>query len=192
VKRILFALMVSLLTAASSRAQGLEAGALYTPEFGEGLAKGKAACNLPRVQQSAATKVDSLPMGAGNIRLPIDFTAEPQERPNSKRWNGGDSTTLTVLVGPSPMGGMAHSGGGNVGFESAPACAISVDGRHAVVDRVRVVMNADTIYLAIIPVFARPGGIVNASIEARTAKRRDEMIARVAALSLAHRIQHYR
>jgi hypothetical protein len=186
VKRMLFALMASSLIAMPSRAQELTQSALYTPEFGEGLAKGKAQCHLPPVPTAAATTVDSLPLGAGTIALPVDFTAEPQERPSSRRWNGDGGTTLTVLVAPSPMGGMAHSGGGNVGFVSAPACAISVDGHRAVVDRVRVVMKADTMYLAIIPIFARPGGIVNASIESPSARRRDELLARVAAMSLTH------
>jgi hypothetical protein len=185
VKRILFVLMATALTAMPSRAQNSKPGDLPTPEFGEGLAKGKPPCDLPRLSQSAATKVDSLPLGAGTIKLPADFTAEPQERPTSRRWNGGDSATVTVLVGAFPMGGMAHGGGGGVKFESSPACAISVDGHHAMVERLRVVMKADAIYLAIIPVFARTGGIVNASIEAPSAKRRDELIAFFAASSLA-------
>ena len=183
-KRTLFALMASFLAAMPLRAQHLKPGDGLTPEFGEGLAKGKPRCDLPRVPQSAATKTDSLPLGAGTIRLPVDFTAEPQERSNSKRWNGVDSTAFTVLVGPNPMGGMAHSGGGGVKFESAPPCTIVVDGHHAVVERVRVVMQTDTMYLAIIPVFARPGGIVNASIESHSAQRRDELLSRVAAISL--------
>jgi hypothetical protein len=185
VKRILFALMAASLTAMPLRAQDLKPSDSLTPAFGEGLAKGKPLCKLPRVPQSAATKAESLPLGAGTIKLPVDFTAEPQELPKSKRWNGDDSTTFTVLVAPYPMGGMAHSGGGGVKFVSAPACVISVDGHHAVVERLSVVMRADTIYLAIIPVFARPGGIVNASIEATSAQRRDEIISRVAAISLA-------
>jgi hypothetical protein len=186
VKRMLFALIASFLTAMPSSAQDLKPGDSLTPEFGEGLAKGKAQCDLPRVPQSAATKAESLPLGAGTIKLPADFTAEPQEQPKSKRWNGDDSTTFTVLVVPYPMGGMAHSGGGGVKFVSAPACVISVDGHHAVVERLSVVMRADTVFLAIIPVFARPGGVVNASIEAPSAKRRDELISLFAASSLLH------
>jgi hypothetical protein len=183
---MLFVLTAISLIAMRARAQVSKPGDLLTPEFGEGLAKGKPRCDLPPVPKAATGKADSLPLGAGTIELPVDFTAEPQERPASKRWNGGDSTTFTVLVGSYPMGGMAHSGGGGVKFESSPACAISVEGHHALVERVRVVMKADTIYLAIIPVFARVGGIVNASIEAPSAKRRDELISLFAASSLAH------
>jgi hypothetical protein len=185
VKRILFVLLATSLTAMPSRAQISKRGDSLTPAFGEGLARGKPRCDLPSVP-NAAGKADSLPMSAGTIKLPVDFTAEPQERPSSKRWDGADSTTFTVLVDSFPMGGMAHSGGGGMNFEHSPACALSVDGRHAMVERVRVAMKADTIYLAIIPVFARVGGIVNASIEAPSAKRRDELISRFAASSLAH------
>jgi hypothetical protein len=186
VKKILFALMASSLTVMPSRAQVFRPSDMLTPEYGEGLAKGKPVCDLPPVPKAAAGKAESLPMGVGTINLPADFTAEPQERPRSKRWNGGDSTTFTILVDSFPMGGMAHGGGGGVKFESSPACAISVDGHHAMVERLRVVMKADAIYLAIIPVFARVGGIINASIEAPSAKRRDELISRFAASSLAH------
>jgi hypothetical protein len=186
VKKTFFALMASSLIAMPSRAQDFKQSALYTPEFGEGLAKGKPQCDLSPVPKAATARTDSLPMGAGTITLPVDFTAERQERPSSRRWNGDGGTTLTVLVAPSPMGGMAHSGGGNVGFVSAPACAISVDGHHAVVDRVRVVMKADTMYLAIIPVFARTGSVVNASIETPSRQRRDELLSRVAEMSLTH------
>jgi hypothetical protein len=173
------------LIAVRSPAQAHDHDNTFTPEFGEGLAKGKARCDLPPVPKAAAGNIDSLPLGAGTIRLPVDFTPEPQEHPTSKRWNGADSATFTVLVDSFPMGGMAHGGGGGMKFERAPACAISVDGHHAMVERVRVEMKADTIYLAIIPVFARVGGIVNASIEATSAKRRDELISRFAASSLA-------
>jgi hypothetical protein len=186
VMRMLFVLMASSLIAMPSRAQDSKQSASYTPELGERLAEGKPQCELPPVPKGATVRADSLPMGAGTITLSVDFTAERQERPSSRRWNGDGGTTLTVLVAPSPMGGMAHSGGGNVGFESAPACAISVDGHRAVVDRVRVAMKADTMYLAIIPVFAKPGVIVNASIESPSARRRDELLARVAAMSLTH------
>ena len=185
-KRMLFVLLATSLTAMPSHAQAARASGTFTPEFGEGLAKGKAPCELPRIRQAVATHRDSLPLGAGTIELPVEFTAEPQERPSSKRWIGADSTTLTVLVGSHPMGGLAHSGGGGVKFESAPACAVLTSGHHAMVERVRVVMSADTMYLAIIPVFARTGAIVNGSVEARSEKRRDELIAYFAASRLAH------
>jgi hypothetical protein len=186
VKRMLVALLAISLTAMTSRAQASRPSKAFTPEFGEGVAKGKAPCDLPRLGQAVATKSDSLPLGAGTIDLPVDFTAEPQERPSSKRWIAADSSTFTVLVGSSPMGGLAHSGGGGVKFESAPACVIQASGHRAVVERVRVAMGADTMYLAIIPVFARTGAIVNGSVEARSAKRRDEIIAYFAASRLAH------
>jgi hypothetical protein len=186
VKRVFLALLATSLAAMPSRAQAPRPSGTATPEFGESLAKGKAPCELPRLRQAVPTRGDSLPLGAGTIDLPADFTAEPQERPSSKRWIAADSTTFTVLVGSFPMGGLAHSGGGGVKFESAPACAVLASGHHAVVERVRVAMNADTMYLAIIPVFARTGEVVNASIEARSATRRDEVIAYFAASRLAH------
>jgi hypothetical protein len=186
VKRILLALLATSVAAMPSRAQAPKPGDMFTPEFGEGLARGKAPCELPRIRQAVATNRDSLPLGAGTIELPRDFTAEPQERPSSKRWIATDSTTFTVLVASSPMGGLAHSGGGGVKFESAPACAILASGHHAMVERVRVVMGADTMYLAIIPVFAKAGQVVNGSVEARSASRRDEVIAYFASSALAH------
>ena len=54
------------------------------------------------------------------------------------------------------------------------------------VERVRVVMSADTMYLAIVPVFAKTGQVVNGSVEARSATRRDEVIAYFASSTLAH------
>ena len=184
-KLTLLALLATAAIAMRSRAQAPEPRDMFTPEFGEQLARGKAPCELPRIRQAVATNQDSLPLGAGTIELPRDFAAEPQERPSSKRWVATDSTTFTVLVAPSPMGGLAHSGGGGVRFVSAPDCAILASGHHAMVERVRVVMSADTMYLAIIPVFARTGEIVNGSVEARSAKRRDEVVAYFAASKLA-------
>ena len=169
-----------------ARAQSDKPSDMFTPEFGEGLAKGKPLCRLPPFPKAATGRAESLPLRAGTIELPVGFTAEPQERPASKRWTGDDSATFTVLVGPNPMGGMAHSGGSGVVFQNAPPCVISIDGHHAVVERVTAALESDTIYLATIPVFARPGGIVNASIEAPSAKRRDELISRFAASSLVH------
>jgi hypothetical protein len=182
---MIFVLLAASLTAMPAHAQASRPNDQFTPEFGEGLAKGKAPCDLPRLKQATAVNRDSLPLGAGSIALPTDFTAQPQERPSSKRWIAADSSTLTVLVGSFPMGGLAHSGGGGVKFESAPACVILASGHHAVVERVRVAMGADTMYLAIVPVFARPGAIVNGSVEARSETRRDEMIAYFAASRLA-------
>ncbi|HEY2895683.1 MAG TPA: hypothetical protein VGJ12_01000 [Gemmatimonadaceae bacterium] len=184
-KSIFVAVLATSLAAMPSHAQASSSSDTFTPEFGEGLAKGKAPCELPRIRQAIATHRDSLPLGAGMIELPVDFTAEPQERPSSKRWIAADSTTFTVLVAASPMGGLAHSGGGGVKFDSAPACAVLASGHHAMVERVRVVMSADTMYLAIIPVFARAGAIVNGSVEARSEKRRDEIIAYFTASTLA-------
>jgi hypothetical protein len=186
VNRMLFVLLATSLTMMPLHAQAPDPSNTFTPEFGEGLARGKAPCELPRIRQAVATNRDSLPLGAGTIELPVEFTAEPQERPSSKRWIAADSTTLTVLVSSFPMGGLAHSGGGGVKFESAPACAILASGHHAMAERVRVAMGADTMYLAIIPVFARRGAIVNGSVEARSEKRRDEIIAYFAASRLAH------
>ena len=185
-KRILLALLATSVVAMPSRAQAPKPGDMFTPEFGERLARGKAPCELPRIRQPVATNRDSLPLGAGTIALPRDFIAEPQERPSSKRWIAADSTTFTVLVASSPMGGLAHSGGGGVKFESAPGCAILASGHHAMVERVRVVMSADTMYLAIVPVFAKTGQVVNGSVEARSATRRDEVIAYFASSTLAH------
>jgi hypothetical protein len=186
VKRMLFVLLATSLAVMPLHAQASKPGDTFTPEFGEVLAKGKTPCELPRIRQAVATNRDSLPLGAGTIELPVDFTAEPQERPSSKRWLAADSTTFTVLVSSFPMGGLAHSGGGAVKFESAPACAILASGHHAMAERVRVAMGADTMYLAIIPVFARTGAIVNGSVEARSEKRRDELIAYFALSKLTH------
>jgi len=184
-KGIFLALIATSLVAVPARAQGAKPSDIPTPEYGEGLAKGKPLCQLPPVPKAATGRAESL-VGAGTIILPAGFIAEPQERPTSKRWMGDDSATFTVLVGPRAMGGMAHSGGGDATFESAPPCVISVDGHHAVVERVKVVMQTDSIYLATIPVFVKPGKIVNASIEAPSAARRDELISRFAASSIAH------
>ena len=185
VKGMIFVLLAASLTAMPAHAQASKPNDAFTPQFGEGLAKGKASCDLPRIAPATAAKRDSLPLGAGSIALPADFTAQPQERASSGRWIAADSSTLTVLVGSSPMGGLAHSGGGGVKFESAPECVLLTSGHHALVERVRVAMGADTMYLAIIPVFARPGAIVNGSVEARSEKRRDQIIAYFAASRLA-------
>ncbi len=172
--------------AVAARAQGYNPAAEFTPDFGEGIAKGRPACELPTIAKVADARVEQLPLGAGTIELTADFSAEPQKRPNSNTWNATDKTSFSVLVDSFPMGGLASSGGGGGGvhFEHSPGCVVSISGHHAMVDRVRILMKSDTIYLAIIPVFAKLSGIVNATIQAHTAERRDELLARFAAASL--------
>ena len=168
-----------------ARAQDFDPAHEFTPEYGERLTIGKPLCELPKIASAPGARAEQLPLGAGTIELPPELAAEPQKRPKSKSWTSTDKTQLTVLVDSFPMSGLASSGPAH--FESTSPCVLSISGHRAVVDRVRIMMKADTIYLATIPVFAKPGGIVNVTIQARSAQKRDELISRFAKASLTGR-----
>lgn len=174
---ILAILAIPLLSGASlAQAQGSAQGKKYTPEYGEGLAVGKPACNLPRVTIDADFSLFQMPLDAGSIYLPKEFTAQQQRRPTNAQWMAPDRTILGVRVDSMPIGIMASGG---ASFQRSPQCILLIDGRHAVVDRVQIATEGDTTYVAMIPVFTASGRVINATIQAPSAERRDELLARL-------------
>jgi hypothetical protein len=169
--------VILLAVAPNAKAQGSAQGKKYTPEYGEGLAADKPACALPKVTIDADFSLFLMPLDAGRIYLPKEFTAQQQRRPTNGQWVAPDRTILGVRIDSMPIGIMA-SGGAN--FQRSPQCILLVDGRHAVVDRVQITTEGDTTYVAMIPVFAASGRIINATIQAPSAERRDELLARLA------------
>jgi hypothetical protein len=153
----------------------------YSPEYGEGLAAGKPACDLPRVTIDADFTLFQMPLDAGQIFLPKEFTAQQQRRPTNGQWMAPDHTILGVRIDSIAIGIMATNG---ANFQRAPQCVLLIDGRHAVVDRVRVATGTDTTYIAMIPVFAASDRVINATIRASSAERRDELLARLAKAGL--------
>jgi len=180
--RLLAIVAIALLASVPrANAQGPAQGTKYTPEYGEGIAAAKPACDLPRVTIDADFSLFQMPLGAGSIYLPKEFTAQQQRRPTNGQWVAPDRTILGVRVDSMPIGIMA-SGGAN--FQRSPQCILLIDGRHSVVDRVQITTEGDTTYVAMIPVFAASGRVINATIQAHSAERRDEILARLAKAGL--------
>jgi hypothetical protein len=179
VRKLLVAIMAIPMLAGVHRAQaqGSKQGQKFTPEYGESLAVGKPACDLPKVTIDADFSLFQMPLDAGVIYLPKEFTTQEQRRPSHAQWMAPDRTILGVRVDSMPIGIMA-SGGAN--FQRSTQCILLIDGRHAVVDRVRITTEGDTTYVAMIPVFAASGRVINATIQAPSAERRDELLARLA------------
>jgi hypothetical protein len=175
-------LVVLLLVGASlAPTQGSAQAKKYSPEYGEGLAAGKPACGVPKVTIDADFTLFQMPLDAGSIYLPKDFTVQQQRRPTNGQWVAPDGTILGVRIDSMAIGIMA-AGGANL--QRSPQCILLIDGRHAVVDLVQISTEGDIHYLAMIPVFAAQGRVINATIQAPSAERRDELLARLAKAGL--------
>jgi hypothetical protein len=170
-----------LVVAPNANAQGSAQVKKYSPEYGEGLAAGKPACALPRVTIDADFSLFQMPLDAGQLYLPKEFTVQQQRRPTNGQWVAPDGTILGVRIDSMAIGIMA-AGGAN--FQRSPPCILLVDGRHAVVDLVQISTEGEAHYVAMIPVFAAQGRVINATIQARSAERRDELLARLAKAGL--------
>ena len=165
---------------------GADHPATRTPEFGEKLAAGKPACALPRVTIDADFWLAQLPLDLGSIYMPKDYTAQPRKHPSTAEWMAPDGTKLDVRVDSFPIGVMSTNASG-AKLERSPQCVVAISGHHAVVDRLRITTDTDTYYLAMIPVFAASGRVINATIQATSEERRDDLLAHLVTASLTEK-----
>lgn len=184
-KTILAIVAIAILAGAlQAQQQDLGGWKVYTPEFGEKFAAGKPACDLPRVTTDADFNQMKLPLDAGSFYLPREFSTQPLKRPSRAEWIAPDQTRLDVYVDSIPIGFMASNG---INVRHSLLCALLIDGRHVVVDRVEITIDDDSHYLATLPIFAALGRVINTTIQAPSAERRDTLLAHLMTASLNKR-----